>query len=258
MEEKRWKYYDMVINGLPQKVRYNEQTIKNVFLPFLRRLTDLRGCMRRKIIAFLAAPPAVGKSTLAQFLEKLSQEQQNILNVKAVGMDGFHYSAEYLASHSVLRDGEVIDMKSIKGAPETFDVGVMQSKIQAVRRRETMWPVYDRQLHDVVPEAELVDAEIILLEGNWLLLKDARWTNVRVFADYSVLIRSEPELLKDRLIRRKMQGGQSQQDAEAFYENSDKHNVERVLQDSGISDEVWMMLDDGDFELVEQSETVQV
>ena len=258
MEEKRWKYYDMVINGLPQKVRYNEQTIKNVFLPFLRRLTDLRGCMGRRIIAFLAAPPAVGKSTLAQFLEKLSQEQQNILNVKAVGMDGFHYPAEYLASHSVLRDGEVIDMKSIKGAPETFDVGEMQSKIQAVRRKETMWPVYDRQLHDVVPEAELVDAEIILLEGNWLLLKDARWTNVRVFADYSVLIRSEPELLKDRLIRRKMQGGQSQQDAEAFYENSDKHNVERVLQDSGISDEVWMMLDDGDFELVEQSETVQV
>ncbi|MBR6344033.1 MAG: nucleoside/nucleotide kinase family protein, partial [Selenomonadaceae bacterium] len=124
--------------------------------------------------------------------------------------------------------------------------------------KETMWPVYDRQIHDVVPEAEHVDAEIILLEGNWLLLKDERWTNVRVFADYSVLIRSEPELLKDRLIQRKVQGGKSRQDAEAFYENSDKHNVERVLQDSGASDEVWMMLDDGDFELAEQSETVQV
>ncbi len=258
MTEKRWKDYDMVVNGLPQQVRYNEQTVEDVFLPFLRRLTDLRGHMGRRIIAFLAAPPAVGKTTLAQFLEQLSRERQDVLEVKAVGMDGFHYPADYLASHSVLRDGEVVAMQSIKGAPETFDVGEMQSKIQAVRRKETMWPVYDRQIHDVVPEAEQVDAEIILLEGNWLLLKDERWTNVRVFADYSVLIRSEPELLKDRLIQRKVQGGKSRQDAEAFYENSDKHNVERVLQDSGASDEVWMMLDDGDFELAEQSETVQM
>ncbi len=258
MEEKHWKDYDMVVNGLPQQARYNEQTVKDVFLPFLRRLTDLRGRMGRRIIAFLAAPPAVGETTLAQFLEKLSKEQQDILEVKAVGMDGFHYPADYIASHSVLRDGEVVAMRSIKGAPETFDVGQLQLKIQAARRKETMWPAYDRQIHDVVPEAEPVDAEIILLEGNWLLLKDARWTNVRVFADYSVLIRSEPELLRDRLIQRKVQGGQSQQDAEAFYENSDKYNVERVLQDSGASDEVWMMLEDGDFELVEQFETAQV
>ena len=123
----------------------------------------------------------------------------------------------------------------------------LQAKLRAVKRAETKWPVYDRQLHDVIPDAESVDADIILLEGNWLLLKDPRWTDIRIFADYSILIEAKPELLKERLIRRKVQGGIPQEEAEAFYESSDRRNVELVLQESGTADEVWTMQEDGDF-----------
>ncbi len=250
--EKRWKDYEVTVNGLTQQVRYNEDTVEKLFLPFLEKLMNLQGETGRRIVAFLAAPPAVGKTTLAQFLETLSKEHPELEDVRAVGMDGFHYPADYLEEHTVTRDGEVLPMKSVKGAPETFDVDQLQLKIREARKEASLWPAYDRKIHDVVPEVEHVDAKIILVEGNWLLLKDSNWLNVRVFADYSVLIRTEPELLKERLINRKIQGGLSREEAESFYEKSDRRNVERVLQDSGSADEIWMMEDDGDFHFIEQ------
>lgn len=247
MQEKNWKTYEMTVNGLPQQVRYNEDTVEELFLPFLNELSSLQADAERRIVAFLAAPPATGKSTLAQFLEHLSKEHPNLTKVRAVGMDGFHYPNDYLETHVALRDGETIPLKSIKGAPETFDVDGLQAKLRAVRRAEAKWPIYDRQIHDVVPNAETVDAKIILIEGNWLLLKDPRWTNIRILADYSVFIKAEPGLLKERLIQRKVQGGLSREEAEAFYESSDRRNVELALQESGLADEIWEMQEDGDF-----------
>lgn len=247
MQNKNWKSYEMTITGLPQQVKYNEDTVKNLFLPFLRELSALQGTVERRIVVFLAAPPATGKSTLAQFLEHLSKEDPMLTNIRAVGMDGFHYHNDYLESHYTLIDGESVPMKSIKGAPETFDVDGLQAKLRAVRRAETKWPVYDRRIHDVRPNVETVDADIILVEGNWLLLKDSRWTDIRILADYSVFIEASPELLKARLIERKIQGGLSPEEAAAFYEASDRRNVERTLKNSGAADEVWIMQEDGDF-----------
>ena len=247
MQKKNWKTYEMTVNGLPQQVKYNEDTVEQMFLPFLSELASLHATAERKIVAFIAAPPATGKSTLAQFLEHLSKEDPSLTRIQAVGMDGFHYPNDYLETHVALRDGETIPLKSIKGAPETFDVDGLQAKLRAVRRAEAKWPIYDRQIHDVVPNVETVDAKIILVEGNWLLLKDPHWTNIRILADYSVFIKAEPELLKERLIQRKVQGGLSREEAEAFYENSDRQNVELALQESGMADEVWEMQEDGDF-----------
>lgn len=247
MQNKNWKTYDMTVNGLPQQVKYNEDTVKNLFLPFLRELSSLQGTTERRIVAFLAAPPATGKTTLAQFLEHLSKEEPMLTNIRAVGMDGFHFPNEYLESHYAMVNDETVPLKSIKGAPETFDVDGLLAKLRSARRTETKWPVYDRRIHDVSPNGETVDADIILVEGNWLLLKDSHWTNIRILADYSVFIEASPELLKDRLINRKIQGGLSPEEAAAFYETSDRRNVERVLNDSGIADEVWTMQEDGDF-----------
>ena len=247
MAEKPWKDYDMTVNGLEQKVRYNEDTVENLFLPLLDRLVSVWTEDERRIMVFIAAPPATGKSTLTQFLEHMARERDFPAKFKALGMDGFHYGTEYLESHFTERDGERIPLVKIKGAPETFDVDGLQLKIQAVRRGETKWPVYDRNIHDVIPDALSVTGDIFLLEGNWLLLKDERWTRIRIFADYSLLITAEPELLRERLIGRKIQGGVSPEEAAAFYETSDSLNVTRVLQDSGHADEIWEMSGDWDF-----------
>ena len=247
MNEKRWQNYEMTVNGLPQRIRYNADTVEGLFLPLLRRLTELQKHQNRRILAFLAAPPATGKSTLLQFLERLTQEQDDMTRIQTFGMDGFHHPNRYLETHTILRDGVEIPLKSIKGAPETFDVARLAAKLRAAKEGATPFPVYDRRIHDVVPDALTVDAEILLVEGNWLLLDEEPWQGLRTLADYRLRIDADPALLRARLIARKVQGGLSEAEATAFYEASDAANVLCFAAHAGAADEVWQMAADGDF-----------
>ena len=248
MREKEWHTYEMMVNGLPQKIRYNADTVEGLFLPLLRRLRELQRRSGRRCIVFLAAPPATGKSTLAQFLAQLSRTEECLPPVQALGMDGFHYPNRYLAAHTILRDGEEIPLTSIKGAPETFDVPALAAKLSAAREERVTFPVYDRRIHDVVPDAVTADAPILLVEGNWLLLDEEPWHVLCPLADYTLRIDVPPELLRGRLIARKVQGGSTAEDAVAFYEASDAPNILRFAAHVGAADEIWRMTADGDFE----------
>ena len=42
VSNKNWQFYDMVINGLPQRVKYNEDTVNSLFIPLLQKLTDIQ------------------------------------------------------------------------------------------------------------------------------------------------------------------------------------------------------------------------
>ena len=247
MHEKRWQSCAMTVNGLPQRIRYNADTVEGLFLPLLRRLTEMQRAAARRILVFLAAPPATGKSTLLLFLAQLAQEHEEFTRVQALGMDGFHHPNRYLETHSILRDGVETPLKSIKGAPETFDVVHLAAKLAAAKEGATPFPVYDRRIHDVVPDALIADAPILLVEGNWLLLDEEPWRALRALADYRIRIDAPSALLKDRLIARKVQGGLSEAEARAFYETSDRRNVERFAAHAGAADEIWRMEADGDF-----------
>ena len=247
--EKNFLTYNMEVNGLWQEVRFSAATIEEIFMPFLHELTDLKMTLDRKVIAFLVAPPGAGKSTLAKFLEQLSRERSNEVDpIRALPMDGYHYTAAYMNITTIERDGEQVLMRDVKGAPETFDVDLLVDKIREARQEGTNWNIYDRKIHDILPDYWSVEEDILLIEGNYLLLKEAGWTNVRVLGDYSVFIDAEPELLRERLISRKVAGGKSREEAEAFYNFSDSKNIERVLKNSARADEIWKLLPDGDFE----------
>ena len=251
MTEKIWKTYNVEVNGLPQELKFTESAVEQVFIPFLKKISKLHEQLDRKILVYLAAPPATGKSSLLIFLEDLSKKIEGVTPIRSLGMDGFHYPSEYLKSHKIELDGKEILLNEIKGAPETFDVDLLQEKLREVKIEGTDWNIYDRKIHDVVPNALSVEDEIILLEGNYLLLKDSRWTNVRTMADYSVFVKADADFLKERLISRKVQGGLTRGDAEKFYEKSDSKNVERILNGSADADEVWSLDSDGDFLKIE-------
>ena len=256
MDEKIWINYKTEINGLPQDLRFSKGAVEKIFKPFLLKLAELREITDRKVVAFIAAPPAAGKTSLVNFLEKLSCENIELSKVRALGMDGFHYPAEYLKANKTIRDGQEIFLNDIKGAPETFDVDTLQEKLREVRQEGTDWHIYDRLIHDVVHDVLSVEDDIILLEGNYLLLKEPRWTNIRVLADYTVFIKARPENLKERLISRKMLSGLSREEAEKFYYASDSKNVERVLKNSAPANETWMLQNDGDFFKIEDDDDV--
>ena len=144
-------------------------------------------------------------------------------------MDGFHFHQEYLESHQICVNGKMVPMKNVKGSLETFDIEKLLMKLEQLKDADVMWPIYDRNLHDVVEDAIRVTKEVVLIEGNWLLSNEGAWNELKNRCDDSIFIFADEKDLAERLITRKMKGGLSREDAEIFYHNSDKKNVERVL-----------------------------
>ena len=89
----------LTVNGFGFVARYGEKDVERVLLPLLMRLTELQAERDRRLIAFLAAPPGAGKSTLAAFMEWLSRRTPEATPLQAVGMDGFHCPNAYLDAH---------------------------------------------------------------------------------------------------------------------------------------------------------------
>ncbi len=218
--------YHVTINGIEVDASYSERAVKEIFWPLLRHLTELQKEKQRRILVFLAAPPGAGKSTLCSFLEKLSRENEDVTNLQAIGMDGFHHYQDYLLTHQVMRDGKMIPMVKIKGAPITFDLEKLTKAVEKVRKGETCdWPSYDRHLHNPVEGTYPIVEDIVLLEGNYLLLEEEGWCRLREFADFSIRIVAGEEMLRERLIDRKRKSGNSLEVAEKFVDFSDMENV---------------------------------
>ena len=222
--------YSANINGITVSASFSDTTVNEVFIPLLKHLAQLHHEKQRRILVMLAAPPATGKSTLVSFLEHLARSVIPEKRLQAVGMDGFHLRQSYLLTHTVEIDGKRVSMSSIKGAPSTFDLDALTRKIREVSEGNICrWPHYDRQLHDPVDDAITIDADIALIEGNYLLLDADGWRDLSQFADYTISLTADEEMLRSRLIRRKMKTGMAREDAERFVESSDMRNVRLCL-----------------------------
>ena len=251
VEQKDYVSYSVLINGIEVNAVYSRDSIDGIFRPLLRRLTRMQKDKNRRILAFFAAPPGAGKSTLLSFLERLASEDEQSGEIQIIGMDGFHRRQAYLVSHTVIRDGEEMPMSRIKGAPPTFDLEKLTERLKRIAAGENCgWPVYDRRLHDPVDNVTTVDGDIVLLEGNYLLLGEPGWRDLRDFADYTVLIRADEDMLRRRLTDRKAMGMATREEAERFVEFSDMRNVRICLEHSGSADLVMEMTSDGEFRVL--------
>lgn len=239
------------INGIDVKAYYTEDNINHIFIPLLRRLTKLQKDKGGRLLVLMAAPPGTGKSTLGAFLAHLSGITEGVTPIQVIGMDGFHRYQEYLVSHTTMCDGEEIPMVKIKGAPVTFDLELLKERIHRVAKGERCgWPEYNRLTHNPQENALEVTGEIVLLEGNYLLLDCDGWRDIKAEADYSILITAAEEDLKARLVERKINSGASVEDANAFVEYSDLRNVRTVLKLSRKGDLNLRLLPDNSYEKV--------
>lgn len=247
MEEKLFQF---LINGLPVKARYTQNTIENILIPLLEKLTLLQNKKQKRLVVFLAAPAAAGKSTLAHFLSDLSHTTEGITPIQSVGLDGFHFHQDEIEVKTVWKDGIEIPMSKVKGAPETYNVEKFLCKLKQLEQTKVKWPVYDRRIHDVVEDAVDVTEKIVLIEGNWLLSNEKIWTGIFSFCDFSIFISADELYLKDRLICRKQNGGMSFEKAALFYQNSDRLNISRAMKYRFRADLELKMTQDGDYKLL--------
>lgn len=150
-----------------------------------------------RVIAALAGAPGSGKSTVAERL-------RDALNARVAGsaevlpMDGYHYDDLHLVPAG---------LRPRKGAPDTFDVGGLYHTLRRIRARDEDFvavPVFDRDIEIARAGARMIraDVPVIIVEGNYLLLGQAPWSQLRPMFDVAVLVDVPEPVLRDRLTAR--------------------------------------------------------
>ena len=196
----------------------------------LQELIQQRSSQGRILVA-LAGPPGSGKSTLADELESaLNQEQSE--QAMILPMDGFHYDDLYLVPAG---------LRPRKGAPQTFDVGGFYHILRRLRERQEEFvavPVFDRDLEIARAGARLIPAKIpvILVEGNYLLLQQEPWSQLRTLFDVAVLFEVPERVLEERLMTRWQHYELPPEEIAAKVKENDLPNGRYVIAESGGED----------------------
>lgn len=230
--------YETVINGLPVSASFSDKFIEETVKSLLKQWEQMYLEKGQRIIVYLAAPPGAGKSTMVELFEKLSKEVI-VEPMIAIGMDGFHHYQDYLLANSVERNGQIINMVDIKGAPITFDLEALKARISRLKTEEVVpWPIYDRPSHNPKDNAIMVKEKIVLIEGNYLLLDEPGWRDLKEMADQTIYIKADEETLRTRLIDRKLKTCPDEEKAIHFVEFSDMENARLCLAHSMEADVV--------------------
>jgi pantothenate kinase len=185
----------------------------------LERAQALIASGRRKILGIAAAPGA-GKSTLAEKLLQALGAQAQI-----VPMDGYH-----LANSELQRLGRA----GRKGASDTFDAAgyvCLLRRIQSQQPGETIYaPEYRRELEEGIAGAIAIEAStpLVITEGNYLLLEEAGWADVRGVLDEVWFLDIDSSLRQQRLLERHMRFGRSREAALAWIAQTDEPNAQRI------------------------------
>ena len=144
-------------------------------------------------------------------------------NAAVVAMDGFH-----LTQDELVRLGRA----ERKGAPDTFDVAGYLALLRLLRRREasTSAPVFDRDVEEpraggvTVPDT----VSLVVTEGNYLLLDEPGWIEVRPLLDACWYVELDDEVRRQRLVARHVRHGRSLEDAERWVRTTDDPNARRI------------------------------
>ena len=169
----------------------------------------------------IAGPPGAGKSTLAAALvERLNRERPE---AALVPMDGFHLDNAVLRARGLERR---------KGAPETFDADGFVNMVRRLgSEQQVVVPIFDRERDIAVAGAQVIgpDVRIAVVEGNYLLLREAPWYGLHGLWDLSVFVAPDGDELQDRLIRRWTDLGQDYAEARRRVRLNDLPNARLVL-----------------------------
>ncbi len=162
----------------------------------------------------ICGPPAAGKSTLSTALAAALDGSV------AVPMDGFHLSNVEL---------DRLGLADRKGAPETFDAAGFVHLLRRLRAADHLVyaPSYSRTLHEsiggVIPVP--VTIRVVVVEGNYLLLDEGPWAEVRQLLDLVLYLDAPDDLRQDSLVRRQLAKGLDLHDAHDWVERSDERNA---------------------------------
>lgn len=179
----------------------------------------------RRVLIGIAGPPGAGKSTLAAALASRLRP-----DCTHVPMDGFHLDDAAL---------DRLGLRDRKGAPETFDAEGYAALLDRIAQGRPAWaPAFERNLEQPVPRSIWVDEtrQIVVSEGNYLLVPEPRWQAVRKALDEVWFCDLDDTVRRERLVRRHVEFGKSPDQARAWVHRVDEPNAALVQRSAHLAD----------------------
>jgi pantothenate kinase len=142
-------------------------------------------------------------------------------------MDGFH-----LAQAELERQGKA----HRKGAPDTFDAHGYVALLRRLRQQAQDEVIYAlafrREIEEPVAGAVAVQPEtqLIVTEGNYLLLDAFPWNSVATCLDEVWYVSVNEGLRRQRLVDRHVRFGRTPEAAQAWVEQTDEPNARLIEQ----------------------------
>ena len=170
--------------------------------------------------------PAAGKSTFSlQLVAAINKQAGNDVAI-VVPMDGFHLSNEEL---------DRINMRHLKGIPETFNGSAFVELIQSLKLgtdKPVFGPAFDRSIESTVENAIEVTPKhkIVVVEGNYLLIEEEPWARLQALFNEIWFLSVAMDELMPRLIDRHIKGGKDEQAALAKIGSTDLPNARLIEQ----------------------------
>ena len=196
---------------------------QSLTLPLLVELArEMALTGERKILGVTGAPGA-GKSTVTSAIVKALGPELAVI----APMDGFHMLNEKLIE---------LGRRDRKGSPDTFEVEAFVELLAAIKGQENdviYAPDFDRTI-DAPREAAIAikkSVPLVITEGNYLLHDHGGWERVAPLLTQSWFVLLDDDIRHERLIRRHMSFGMSQEEAIAWTLGTDEKNAQGVRDD---------------------------
>jgi len=190
-------------------------------------LTETLAGDASRFLLGITGPPGSGKSRLAA---RVTEQAAAALSSTVAPMDGFHRSNDELVTRGLLE---------LKGVPASFDAEGFVANVRRLRDNDgpVVWPTYDRTQEEVVASGSVIEPEtrLIVIEGNYLLLDTAPWSQIRPLLDAVWYLDVSDAILIPRL-RRRHEHHRSAHDAWTKVQSTDLPNAALVASTRDSAD----------------------
>ncbi|VUC36542.1 unnamed protein product [Clonostachys rosea] len=188
-----------------------------------------------RFIIALAGPPGSGKSTIAEEVVALVEKSPGGPSIKLIPADGFHLPLSVLRSLP-----NVEEALKRRGAHWTFDAVATVDLIRRLRndagRAQVLAPTFDHAVKDPVLDSLIVDIdiEVCIIEGNYVLVDEAPWSEISNLVDDRWLITVDKDLARQRVASRHLKAGIESNLPDALFrvDQNDSLNGQYVMEHS--------------------------
>ncbi|KAK3136938.1 hypothetical protein QOZ80_5BG0445370 [Eleusine coracana subsp. coracana] len=206
-----------------------------------------------KYIVGVAGPPGAGKSTVASEIVRRvnvlwSQKHAKrtaLLPIEEIAamlpMDGFHL---YRSQLDAMEDPK--EAHARRGAPWTFNPSLLLKCLETLRTEGSVCaPSFDHGVGDPVENDISVKPQhkIVIVEGNYLLLDEDVWSEIRELFDEKWFIDVDIDVSMQRVLKRHIATGKEPDVAAWRISYNDRPNAELIMQSRKNADLVIRSVD---------------